>query len=221
MVDLAIVTSNFPAGKMHHLKQLDLEAATLDKVVRDAQGSTVSVKQPEDCADLQASLSRHRAKMHHYGMHCNPVLGLCLIKKDGSKYFIDELVFAALLRPFSVMNGGDTEFIFLSACTSHGYGMRLKQMGFVVVCWLTRVNDDAAQPFATAFYTRPVSRTTPPGRRPSTALSRKSSRRISSWLTPTLSRPRMLQEFPSCSSRRTSRCRDALDPRHAPRRISN
>ena len=152
VVDLAIVTSNFPAGKMHHLKQLDLEAATLDKVVRDAQGSTVSVKQPEDCADLQASLSRHRAKMHHYGMHCNPVLGLCLIKKDGSKYFIDELVFAALLRPFSVMNGGDTEFIFLTACTSHGYGMRLKQMGFVVVCWLTRVNDDAAQPFATAFY---------------------------------------------------------------------
>ena len=150
--DLMIVTSNFPAGKMHHLKQLDLEAATLDKVVRDAQGSTVSVKQPEDCADLQASLSRHRAKMHHYGMHCNPVLGLCLIKKDGSKYFIDELVFAALLRPYSVMNGGDTEFIFLNACRSDGYGMSLNAKGFVVVCWSTRVNDAAAQPFAVAFY---------------------------------------------------------------------
>ena len=77
---------------------------------------------------------------------------MSLIKKDGSPDLIDEPVFAALFRPYSVMNGGDTEFIFLNACKTSGYGMRLNRMGFVVVCWSTRVADAAAQPFAAAFY---------------------------------------------------------------------
>ena len=59
---------------------------------------------------------------------------MSLIKKDGSPDLIDEPVFAALFRPYSVMNGGDTEFIFLNACKTSGYGMRLNRMGFEGAC---------------------------------------------------------------------------------------
>ena len=57
-----------------------------------------------------------------------------------------------LFGPYSVVNGGSLNFIFINGCLSIGYGMSLNQAGFVVVCWQTLVRDDAAANFAAAFY---------------------------------------------------------------------
>ena len=166
-VDIMIVTSNLPVGHKAHMPKVDLEVKLVNKVVRP-QWSTKTVKQPDGFSGLRCSLSRYRAKNLHLVMHgdaeayctdddggtplCAMLYTLGLVKKDGSLDIVDPRDIVALLEPYSVMNGGDTEFIFLNACRSDGYGMSLNAKGFVVVCWSTRVNDAAAQPFAVAFY---------------------------------------------------------------------
>ena len=162
-----IVTSNFPVGHKAHMPKVDLEAKLVKMVVRP-QRSTKTVKQPDGYAGLRCSLSRYRAKNLHFGIHgdakayCTdddggtPLSAMLytfgLVKEDGSLDLVDPRDIVALFAPYSRMNGGDTEFIFLNSCHSNGYGMCLNAMGFVVVCWSTRVNDAAAQPFAVAFY---------------------------------------------------------------------
>ena len=161
-----MVTSNFPVGHKDHMPKLDLEVE-LVKMVVGPRRSTITVEQP-DYAGLRYSLSRYRAKNLHFGIHgdanayctdddggttlCAMLYTFGLVKEDGSLDRVDPRDIVELFAPYSRMNGGDTEFIFLNACRSNGYGMCLNTMGFVVVCWSTRVNDAAAQPFAVAFY---------------------------------------------------------------------
>ena len=156
-----VVKCNFPAGHKGHMPKLDLEA-TLVKMVVAPRWSTITVEQP-DYAGLRWNLSRYRPKNCHFGIHgdadayctdddggttlCAELYTVGLVKKNGSLDRVDPQDFVELFAPY-----GDTEFIFLNACRSNGYGMSLNQMGFVVVCWSTRVNDAAAQLFATAFY---------------------------------------------------------------------
>ena len=166
-MDLMMVTSNLPVGHKAHIPKLDLEIKLVKRVV-GSQWSTITVKQPDGYAGLRCSLSRYRAKKWHFVLHgdadayCTDEDGgttlsamlytFGLVKKEGSLDPVDPRDIVELFAPYSRMNGGDTEFIFLNSCHSNGYGMCLNAMGFVVVCWSTRVNDAAAQPFAAAFY---------------------------------------------------------------------
>ena len=122
-------------------------------------------------SDIGLGLRRNRVTDCHLIVHgdapayCTNTLGgtaqtgrakvytMGLVKKNGSMFdLVDPQDVVKLFAPYSIANGGELKSIFINGCNSDGYGMSLNKAGFVVICWQTRVHDDAAAEFAAAYH---------------------------------------------------------------------
>ena len=162
---MLIVKSN-PTVKP--LPKLESESMDVKRLI--GAGNTTTVEQA-GFSDIGLALRRNRVTGCHLILHgdakayCTNTLGgtaqtghamvyytMGLVNKNGDLDRVDPQDLVKLFAPYSIANGGELEFIFINGCNSDGYGMSLNKAGFVVICWQTRVHDDAAAEFAAAYY---------------------------------------------------------------------
>ena len=157
---MLIVKSNPPK---HHLPKLESESMDVKRLI--GHGNTTTVEQA-DFSDLRLALRRNRVTGCHCILHgdakayCTDTLGgtvkvyntMGLVKKNGEIDAVCPQDLVKLFASYSTVKGGDLESIFINGCNSDGYGMSLNKAGFVVICWETKVHDDAAAEFAAAYY---------------------------------------------------------------------
>ena len=161
---MLIVKSN-PTVKP--LPKLESESMDVKRLI--GAGNTTTVEQA-GFSDIGLALRRNRVTGCHLILHgdakayCTNTLGgtaqtgramvytMGLVNKNGDLDRVDPQDLVKLFAPYSIANGGELEFIFINGCNSDGYGMSLNKAGFVVICWQTRVHDDAAAEFAVAYY---------------------------------------------------------------------
>ena len=161
---MLIVKSNPPK---HHLPKLESESMDVKRLI--GHGNTTTVEQA-GFSDIGLALRRNRVTGCHLILHgdakayCTNTLGgtaqtgramvytMGLVNKNGDLDRVDPQDLVKLFAPYSIANGSELEFIFINGCNSDGYGMSLNKAGFVVICWQTRVHDDAAAEFAAAYY---------------------------------------------------------------------
>ena len=161
---MLIVKSN---PTVQPLPKLESESMDVKRLI--GAGNTTTVEQA-GFSDIGLALRRNRVTGCHLILHgdakayCTNTLGgtaqtgramvytMGLVNKNGDLDRVDPQDLVKLFAPYSIANGGELEFIFINGCNSDGYGMSLNKAGFVVVCWQTRVHDDAAAEFAAAYY---------------------------------------------------------------------
>ena len=150
------------------MPKLESESKDVKRLV--GPGNTTTVEQA-GFSDIRLALRRNCVTDCHLIVHgdapayCTNTLGgtaqtgrakvytMGLVKKNGSMFdLVDPQDLVKLFAPYSIANGGELESIFINGCNSDGYGMSLNKAGFVVICWQTRVHDDAAAEFAAAYY---------------------------------------------------------------------
>ena len=166
---MLIVKSNPTANPKHHLSKLESESMDVKRLVGPSNTTTV---EQAGFSDIGLALRCNRVTGCHLILHgdapayCTNTLGgtaqtgcvpvkvftMGLVKKNGDLDIVNPQDIVKLFAPYSIANGGELEFIFINGCNSDGYGVSLNQAGFVVICWQTRVHDDAAAEFAAAYY---------------------------------------------------------------------
>jgi len=110
----------------------------------DAFLYTPAMMNSKAVADIKKDLTPN-----HHGFD-KAALETYTVETYTDKVLLDDII--ELFEQYSVKNGGSLVEIFLNGCNSNGLGYSLGKLGFVVVCWSTRVRDDAASKFSRAYY---------------------------------------------------------------------
>ena len=130
------------------LPKIDSEAISVQRLL--GRDTTITLEKA-GFSNIRRALRSYKITACHLIMHCN-AKWVGLVKENGELDPVKPEDIINLFAPYSVVNGGSLNFIFINGCLSIDFGMSLNQAGFVVVCWQTLVRDNAAANFATAFY---------------------------------------------------------------------
>ena len=145
-----------------HLPKIDSEAISVQRLV--GRDTTITLEKA-GFSNIRRALRSYKITACHLIMHGNAKWEWRradgtdawdytpgLVKENGELDPVNPEDIINLFAPYSVVNGGSLNFIFINACLSSGYGTSLNKAGFRVVFWRTRVPDDVAADFAATFY---------------------------------------------------------------------
>ena len=130
------------------LPKIDSEAISVQRLV--GRDTTITLEKA-GFSNIRRALRSYKITACHLIMHGN-AKWVGLVKENGELDPVKPEDIINLFAPYSVVNGGSLNFIFINACLSSGYGTSLNKAGFRVVFWRTRVPDDVAADFAATFY---------------------------------------------------------------------